>query len=156
MLLWGGLALARGAREFQRPKAALSRLPNPSHHRRLRLKRRSPSSRSGTGYCDALSLASMDRDEMDVAADGSRVHRAVHTHLSTGLASADLLTQGQCDACRGRKIRCDRGTPCSNCRSSKISMHVPAPLQPYPHCGTEHSGEWHINPFETPFSHTGA
>ncbi|KAF2676907.1 hypothetical protein K458DRAFT_424397 [Lentithecium fluviatile CBS 122367] len=52
----------------------------------------------------------MDKDEMDVAADGSKIQRA-------------------CDACRSRKIRCDRGTPCSNCRASKLTCATTAPAQ---------------------------
>ncbi|KAF1954350.1 hypothetical protein CC80DRAFT_476084 [Byssothecium circinans] len=35
--------------------------------------------------------------------------------------------QRACDACRGRKIRCDRGTPCSNCTSSKLNCVTTLP-----------------------------
>ncbi|KAF2635490.1 hypothetical protein P280DRAFT_436975 [Massarina eburnea CBS 473.64] len=32
-----------------------------------------------------------------------------------------VRVQRACDPCRSRKIRCDRGVPCSNCRSSKLT-----------------------------------
>lgn len=35
----------------------------------------------------------------------------------------------QCDSCRSRKIRCDRGNPCSNCRASKLTCQTTAPTQ---------------------------
>ncbi|PVI00035.1 hypothetical protein DM02DRAFT_614634 [Periconia macrospinosa] len=44
----------------------------------------------------------IDDGEGGESADGARVQRA-------------------CDACRSRKIRCDRGSPCSNCRSSRLN-----------------------------------
>ncbi|CAI6230604.1 unnamed protein product [Periconia digitata] len=37
--------------------------------------------------------------------------------------------QRACDACRSRKIRCDRGTPCSNCRSSRLTCVTTASAQ---------------------------
>ncbi|KAH8723661.1 fungal-specific transcription factor domain-containing protein [Phaeosphaeriaceae sp. PMI808] len=51
-----------------------------------------------------------DGDDMDVSIDGATSKRA-------------------CDACRTRKIRCDRTFPCSNCRASKLTCTTTAPTQ---------------------------
>lgn len=41
-----------------------------------------------------------------------------------------LIERYQCDGCRSRKIRCDRAVPCSNCKSSKLSMYSTAYRMP--------------------------
>ncbi|KAL6704960.1 hypothetical protein ACN47E_007505 [Coniothyrium glycines] len=51
-----------------------------------------------------------DGDDMDMSLDGTTSKRA-------------------CDSCRTRKIRCDRGVPCSNCKASKLTCTTTAPTQ---------------------------
>ncbi|KAL1795657.1 hypothetical protein ACET3X_005881 [Alternaria dauci] len=52
----------------------------------------------------------MEDDDMDGSLDGAMSRRA-------------------CDSCRTRKIRCDRGVPCSNCKASKLACKTTPPQQ---------------------------
>jgi hypothetical protein len=52
------------------------------------------------------------------------------THETLPNTMFGCLTTRQCDVCRSRKIKCDRGAPCSNCRASKLSTYPLAPLSP--------------------------
>ncbi|CAM1507767.1 Fc.00g046150.m01.CDS01 [Cosmosporella sp. VM-42] len=45
-------------------------------------------------------------------------------------ASASAMKQRSCVVCRSRKVRCDKQTPCSNCRRANIECVVPSNDRP--------------------------
>ena len=51
------------------------------------------------------------------------VSASVSKHCGTVTKRSDLDIS-QCDACKHRKVRCDKGAPCSNCKSSGNGMLI--------------------------------
>lgn len=51
---------------------------------------------------------------------GTHATRGMCDRRSTRYTCADATSQ--CDACKHRKVRCDKGSPCSNCKSSGAGM----------------------------------
>ena len=48
----------------------------------------------------------------------------------SAISSASSMKQRSCVVCRSRKVRCDKQSPCSNCRRANIACVVPSADRP--------------------------